>query len=117
MIRTIHKVDSVAAVVNVRRNEDEIKAVVEAAGGLSGMPDHTRRRVIVDREKAIRYAIGSAQPGDIVLLVGKGHETYEIGRKGIKAFDEKKIVREALKERRNGHTTEDGNADRNGISD
>ena len=96
------------------RSEDPKKIIREI---LSGMPDHTRRRVIVDREKAIRYAIGSAQPGDIVLLVGKGHETYEIGRDGIKAFDEKKIVREALKERRNGHTTEDGNADRNGISD
>ena len=70
------------------------------------------RRVIVDREKAICYAIETAKPNDLILLVGKGHETYEITAKGVRDFDEKKIVLGALEARRNGHTMGDAiNAD------
>ena len=54
--------------------------------------------VIENRREAIRYALSSAQPSDVVVLAGKGHETYqEIN--GVKhPFDEKVIVAELLKE-------------------
>ena len=72
----------------------------------------------VDREKAIRYAIQNALPGDLILLVGKGHEKYEITQEGVREFDEKKIVLAALEARRNGHTMEEAkNENSNGFPD
>ena len=85
------------------RSEDPKQIILSI---LSGMSDKDRRRVIVDREKAIRYAINNALPGDLILLVGKGHEKYEITSEGVKEFDEKKIVSAALEERKAGHTME-----------
>lgn len=53
---------------------------------------------IENRREAIRYAIDNAQPGDVIVLAGKGHETYqEIN--GVKhPFDEKIVVKELLSE-------------------
>jgi UDP-N-acetylmuramoyl-L-alanyl-D-glutamate--2,6-diaminopimelate ligase len=39
--------------------------------------DQHRVWVNVDRREAIRQAVGMAKPGDVVLLAGKGHETYQ----------------------------------------
>jgi UDP-N-acetylmuramoyl-L-alanyl-D-glutamate--2,6-diaminopimelate ligase len=52
---------------------------------LSGMPSPIPGRVYVeiDRKKAIEYAISVAQPGDVVLIAGKGHEPYQEVR-GVK---------------------------------
>lgn len=54
--------------------------------------------VIPDRKEAIKYSIQNAKEGDIVLLLGKGHETYqEIN--GVKNhFDEREIIEDILKE-------------------
>lgn len=53
-------------------------------------------KIIVDRKEAIAEAIRMANKRDIVILAGKGHETYqEIN--GVKnEFDERKIVKEIL---------------------
>ncbi len=56
--------------------------------------------LIRDRKEAIEYAIGHARKGDILLLAGKGHETYEINKTGRHPFDEREIVRKALGKRR-----------------
>lgn len=48
--------------------------------------------VIEDRAAAIRYALFSAEPGDTVLLAGKGHETYQTDRNGTHPFSEREIV-------------------------
>ena len=54
-------------------------------------------KVIVDRKEAIKEAIHMMKKKDIVVLAGKGHETYqEINGKKIE-FDERKIVKEILK--------------------
>lgn len=51
---------------------------------------------IVDRREAIEYAVRMAKPDDVVVLAGKGHETYqEFGDRTIE-FDERKIVMEIL---------------------
>ena len=95
------------------RSEDPKKIIRSI---LSGMGEASCRRVIVDREKAIRYAIENAKPGDILLLVGKGHEKYEIRSDGVREFDEKKIVLDALEALRAGHTigeSEDADQNRN----
>ena len=54
--------------------------------------------IIIDREKAIREAIGIAKPGDVVMILGKGHEDYQIiGDRKIH-FNDKEVVMEILKE-------------------
>ena len=51
---------------------------------------------IVDRREAIEYALKMAQKDDVVILAGKGHETYqELADKTVE-FDERKIVKEIL---------------------
>ena len=49
---------------------------------------------IEDRESAIRTAIMTATPGSVILLAGKGHETYQIIGTETKHFDEKEIVKD-----------------------
>ncbi len=51
---------------------------------------------IVDRREAIKYALDIAQKDDIVLLAGKGHETYQEFADRTVEFDERKVVREIL---------------------
>lgn len=53
--------------------------------------------IVINRREAIEYALGIAQKGDVVLLCGKGQETYQIIGKEKIPFDERKIVKEILK--------------------
>jgi len=53
---------------------------------------------ICDRKEAIRYAITHGEPGDIIVLAGKGHEDYQ-EIKGVKyPMDERVLIREILEE-------------------
>ncbi|MCH5344713.1 MAG: UDP-N-acetylmuramoyl-L-alanyl-D-glutamate--2,6-diaminopimelate ligase [Acetatifactor sp.] len=55
---------------------------------------------ICDRKDAIRYAIDHGEPGDIIVLAGKGHEDYQ-EIKGVKyPMDERVLIQEILEERR-----------------
>jgi UDP-N-acetylmuramoyl-L-alanyl-D-glutamate--2,6-diaminopimelate ligase len=66
---------------------------------LAGIPQTVQPTVIGDRAMAIRTAILQAQPGDGVLLAGKGHEDYQIlGTEKIH-FDDREHAREALQAR------------------
>ncbi|WP_375473805.1 UDP-N-acetylmuramoyl-L-alanyl-D-glutamate--2,6-diaminopimelate ligase [uncultured Nostoc sp.] len=68
---------------------------------LAGIADTVQPTVICDRAIAIRTAILQAQPGDGVLLAGKGHEDYQIlGTEKIH-FDDREHARDALHERLN----------------
>ena len=49
---------------------------------------------IEDRRAAIAHALAVAQENDVILLAGKGHETYQIRGSGSHHFDEKEIVAE-----------------------
>ncbi|MGF7057624.1 UDP-N-acetylmuramoyl-L-alanyl-D-glutamate--2,6-diaminopimelate ligase [Brassicibacter mesophilus] len=55
---------------------------------------------IIDRKKAIEYALKIAQPNDIILLAGKGHETEQIIGTEVFHFDEREIVLEMLNKRK-----------------
>ena len=55
-------------------------------------------KVLVDRTEAIRYALGEAKKGDVVLLAGKGHETYQILNTGKIHYDEREVVAGILAE-------------------
>ncbi len=73
--------------------ESIIKEVLEGVKRANG-----NYVAIVDRREAIRYAILNSQPNDVILLAGKGHETYTIMGDKKLPFDERKVVLEALVE-------------------
>ena len=66
---------------------------------LPGMPGK-RYKVIVDRKQAIQYAIEMAQPRDIVLIAGKGHETYQEFADSTVPFDDSAIAASAMADKR-----------------
>jgi UDP-N-acetylmuramoyl-L-alanyl-D-glutamate--2,6-diaminopimelate ligase len=78
------------------RNEDPGEIINDMLTGLDGGKQYS---IIPDRRKAIRYAISIAETEDVILLLGKGHEKYEILSDGKHPFDEEAIVTEAIKER------------------
>ncbi|NJD02299.1 MAG: UDP-N-acetylmuramoyl-L-alanyl-D-glutamate--2,6-diaminopimelate ligase [Ruminiclostridium sp.] len=53
---------------------------------------------IVDRREAIRYALNNAAAGDVIVLAGKGHETYQTFKDKTIHFDEREVVAEILNE-------------------
>jgi UDP-N-acetylmuramoyl-L-alanyl-D-glutamate--2,6-diaminopimelate ligase len=60
--------------------------------------NHRKTLSILDRKQAIKTACQLAQPNDIILIAGKGHETYQ-EIKGVRHhFDDMKIVKEMLDE-------------------
>jgi UDP-N-acetylmuramoyl-L-alanyl-D-glutamate--2,6-diaminopimelate ligase len=63
---------------------------------LAGMKQPQYITVLRDREAAIRAALRMASPGDVVLIAGKGHETYQEGAAGKRAFDDMAVARAAL---------------------
>jgi UDP-N-acetylmuramoyl-L-alanyl-D-glutamate--2,6-diaminopimelate ligase len=74
------------------RTEDPEAIVAEIVAGMS----QGAYRQVVNRRDAIALALTEAAPEDLVLLAGKGHETYQIVGAKKHAFDELEIVRELL---------------------
>lgn len=66
---------------------------------LVGMKDSkTPYEVVENRKEAIAWAMKNAKKDDIILLAGKGHETYQILPTGTIHFDEREVVAEVLEE-------------------
>ena len=76
------------------RSEDPLSIMNDAMVGLSR--SDTPHTAEPDRERAIRRAIETAQPGDIVILAGKGHETYQVLKDGPIPFDDREVARRVL---------------------
>jgi UDP-N-acetylmuramoyl-L-alanyl-D-glutamate--2,6-diaminopimelate ligase len=77
------------------RTEDPDAIIQQIVSGMSGMSGLNFSK-ITDRREAIRTALETARPGDLVLLAGKGHETYQtIGQRKI-PFDEREIVADLM---------------------
>ena len=90
-----HFADFVIVTSDNPRSEDP-RAIIDDI--LEGMRDsRTPYKVIENRIEAIKYAVSIAQPGDIIVLAGKGHETYQILKNGTIHLDEREVVAEALK--------------------
>lgn len=53
---------------------------------------------IIDRKEAIKYAISHGQPGDVIVLAGKGHEDYQEIKGKKYPMDERALIQEVLKE-------------------
>jgi len=82
------------------RSEDPEAIIAEIETGLHRT--RTPYLKIVDRGEAIRMAIALAEPGDIVLIAGKGHETSQVLKDRVIPFDDREVARAALRERFGG---------------
>ena len=78
------------------RSEDPAKIVEDMAKGLRG----ESYEKVVDRHEAIGMAIEMARDGDIILLAGKGHETYQIFADRTEPFDDVKVAAWHLRAKR-----------------
>lgn len=78
------------------RSEDPLEIIHQIEQGMRRVAGHWQ--VELDRERAIKLALSQAQPGDVVLIVGKGHETYQIYRDGTIHFDDREVARQMLRE-------------------
>lgn len=81
------------------RHEDPQSIIDEVMTGFSSTANV---EAVLDRRQAIDIAITNAQPGDVVLLAGKGHETSQIVGDVHIAFDDRRVAREFLSARENG---------------
>ncbi|MCL2151377.1 MAG: UDP-N-acetylmuramoyl-L-alanyl-D-glutamate--2,6-diaminopimelate ligase [Oscillospiraceae bacterium] len=74
------------------RTEDPSEIIKDILSGLENVK--TLCKVIENRRDAICWALDNAQPGDVLILAGKGHETYQIASDGKRRFDEREVVKE-----------------------
>lgn len=80
------------------RSENPSAIIEDILVGMEGT--NTPYKVIENRVDAIKYAIASAAKDDIIVLAGKGHETYQILSTGKIHLDEREIIAEALSEQK-----------------
>jgi UDP-N-acetylmuramoyl-L-alanyl-D-glutamate--2,6-diaminopimelate ligase len=83
------------------RTEDPQRILEDMLAGIKDV-DPGRYQVIVDRKEAIEKAIQEAQAGDVVLIAGKGHETYQEINGVRYDFDDREVARQAIMRDANG---------------
>ncbi len=89
-----HYADYVIVTSDNPRSEEPMSIIENILEGMQGTG--TPYKVIENRIEAIKYAISIAQKDDIIVLAGKGHETYQILSTGTIHLDEREVVAEAL---------------------
>ena len=77
------------------RSENPSKIIEDILEGIKGVS--TPYVVVENRREAIKWALEHAEKDDIILLAGKGHETYQILPTGTIHFDEREVVADILK--------------------
>jgi UDP-N-acetylmuramoyl-L-alanyl-D-glutamate--2,6-diaminopimelate ligase len=75
------------------RSEDPEAITAEI---VAGMPPGSSFQIEPDRRAAIALAVGEARAGDVVVIAGKGHETYQEVRGAVIPFDDRAVARTAI---------------------
>ncbi|PFW72784.1 UDP-N-acetylmuramoyl-L-alanyl-D-glutamate--2,6-diaminopimelate ligase [Priestia aryabhattai] len=78
------------------RSEDPLAILKDMEEGL----DTDNYVTIADRAEAIRYAVEAAHADDVIVIAGKGHETYQIIGKKVFDFDDREVARKMIEERK-----------------
>lgn len=86
--------DLVIVTADNPRNEDPAQIAAEIVAGMGSTP----RQVILDRREAIAYALRQAGAGDIVMLLGKGHESTQTLKDRTVPFNDAQVAAELLEE-------------------
>jgi UDP-N-acetylmuramoyl-L-alanyl-D-glutamate--2,6-diaminopimelate ligase len=92
------KADLVFITSDNPRSEEPEKIIDDIVAGLPGDLDPGVWQRNADRAGAIRAALLAARTGDVVLIAGKGHETYQILGETTIHFDDREVAREVLRE-------------------
>ncbi|MFE5035278.1 UDP-N-acetylmuramoyl-L-alanyl-D-glutamate--2,6-diaminopimelate ligase [Streptomyces sp. NPDC056683] len=81
------------------RSEDPLAILATMLEGAASVPAHERGEVLLfeDRAGAIEAAVARAHPGDTVLVAGKGHEQGQDIAGVIRPFDDRQVLREAIR--------------------
>lgn len=79
------------------RSEDPLAILKDMEAGVHD-GNHSYQ-VIPDRREAIHFAVKQASTGDVILIAGKGHETYQIIGGAVYDFDDRIVAMEAIEER------------------
>ncbi|MEN3583604.1 UDP-N-acetylmuramoyl-L-alanyl-D-glutamate--2,6-diaminopimelate ligase [Streptomyces sp. ZYX-F-203] len=84
------------------RSEDPLAILATMLRGAASVPAHERGEVQVfeDRAAAVAAAVARAEPGDTVLVAGKGHEQGQDIAGVIRPFDDRRVLREAIRRTR-----------------
>ncbi|MBY6273459.1 MAG: UDP-N-acetylmuramoyl-L-alanyl-D-glutamate--2,6-diaminopimelate ligase, partial [Bacillaceae bacterium] len=77
------------------RSEDPLKILADMEAGVRGL----HYEIIPDRKEAIGRAISQASSGDVVLIAGKGHETYQIVGDRVFEFDDRLVAKQCIEDR------------------
>ena len=91
-----HNADYVVVTSDNPRSEEPSAIINDILEGINGV--RTPVKVIENRIEAIKYAVSIARTDDIIVLAGKGHETYQILKDGTIHLDEREVVAQALSE-------------------
>jgi UDP-N-acetylmuramoyl-L-alanyl-D-glutamate--2,6-diaminopimelate ligase len=89
----VARLADLAVVTSDNPRTEDPEAIIDDV--VAGMEDAPLLRE-ADRREAIAAALDEASPGDLVLLAGKGHETYQVLGTEKHPFDEAAIVRELM---------------------
>jgi len=79
------------------RTENPMDIINDIAAGIDS---GDKFKIIPDRKEAIIYAMDIAEPSDVILLAGKGHEDYINEKGSIRHFSERETVDEILKNKK-----------------
>ncbi|MGG3466573.1 UDP-N-acetylmuramoyl-L-alanyl-D-glutamate--2,6-diaminopimelate ligase [Neobacillus pocheonensis] len=79
------------------RSEDPVEILKDMEAGVQ--EGSFSYHVIPDRKEAIKSAVEQAKAGDVILIAGKGHETYQIIGSQVYDFDDRLVAREAIEGR------------------
>lgn len=86
--------DRVVVTSDNPRSEEPAAIAAEVAAG--AVAAGVAPLVLVDRREAIRRTLAAADPNDVVVIAGKGHETYQVTAGVQEPFDDRVVAREAL---------------------
>lgn len=96
-----NRADRIIVTSDNPRSEDPQQIIDDILEGFDAA-GRAKLTVEPDRKAAIEQAVAEAQPGDVILLAGKGHETYQIIGSTRRHFDDAEVAAAALADRREG---------------
>ena len=98
MGRIAAALSDVAVVTSDNPRSEDPQTIIEEI--TEGIGKHDSKVIVdIDRTSAIRKALDVAREGDVVVLAGKGQETYQILASGKIHFDEREVVAKILSEK------------------
>ncbi len=80
------------------RGEDPLTILRDVELGLVQAPPPGGYVIIEDRAQAIKEAVSRARTGDVVVVAGKGHETYQEVDGRVLPFDDREVAAQVLRE-------------------